>query len=337
MHTMSDYDAMQKRRNFVVGLFVVIALFSFGWMVFRFSDLPAIVTKLNSFDVYVQFTAAPGVQKDTPVRFCGYQIGRVTYVEPPRIMAEITRMPPPRWYHQTKVTLSIDKQYETIPAASQVKLMTRGLGSSFIEIKAPLPELNKPVTEFFKQGYTLQGSSGITSEFFPEEIQKKLEYLVDDLRSFVGNTNNIVSDPDNQRHVKTTLSHIAGASKELNKTLLHAQGIIEKGSETLAEYKTLAITGTTTLEHTDQQVERLALALVNTSEELTKVGSEMRLMVSRINAGEGTLGNFLHNASFYENMLVTTEQLQVLINQLTAVVEAIGEKGISRVWKKGTK
>jgi hypothetical protein len=33
---------------------------------------------MRSFEIYVQFPPAPGVEKDTPVRFFGYQIGRVT-------------------------------------------------------------------------------------------------------------------------------------------------------------------------------------------------------------------------------------------------------------------
>lgn len=57
---MSDYDTIQKRRNLVVGLFVIIGLFSFGWLIFKFGDLPRFATQWKSFNVTVQFRSAAG-------------------------------------------------------------------------------------------------------------------------------------------------------------------------------------------------------------------------------------------------------------------------------------
>ena len=141
---MSDYETSERRRNLIVGVFVVGALCALLWLIFQFRDLPGAVTKLNSFPVLVQFPTAPGVQKDTPVQFCGYQIGRVTkvmYPEPRRdlITGQV--------YHQILVVLSIDKKHVNIPSNVEVKLMTRGLGSSYIDLKvdpAYLPPLDEP-------------------------------------------------------------------------------------------------------------------------------------------------------------------------------------------------
>ena len=80
---MSDYETIQRRRNITVGVFVIIAMASLVWLIYRFGDLPAAVSKLSGFQVVVYFPTAQGVQKDTPVRFCGYQIGRVVEVKPP--------------------------------------------------------------------------------------------------------------------------------------------------------------------------------------------------------------------------------------------------------------
>ena len=334
---MNDYDTIQKKRNLVVGLFIIIGLFAFGWLVFKFKDLPALITRINSFEIFVQLPSASGVQKDTPVQFCGYQIGRVTHVESPKIINEITSSKTPRRYYQIKVTLSIDQQYQSIPITSRVKLMARGLGSSFIEITAPYPNSSDENTEFFKQGSCVQGSTGTVNNFLPEQTLQKLEQLVDTLRIFVNNANEIVADKQNKNNVKSILANSAETIKTLNNTLIHAQNIIKQGSDTLAQYKILAHTGNTTLSHADQQIEKLTKAMINTSEELTKVGSQMRIMLGNINSGKGTIGSLIQDGRFYENMLITTEQLNVLIKQLTEVFNAISEKGLSRVWKKGTK
>ena len=82
---MSDYETTQRKRNITVGIFVLIAVCAFVWLIFKFGDLPTAVSRFRSFQVFVQFPTAPGVQKDTPVRFCGYQIGRVTDVMAPQI------------------------------------------------------------------------------------------------------------------------------------------------------------------------------------------------------------------------------------------------------------
>ncbi|MHC4326352.1 MAG: MlaD family protein [Planctomycetota bacterium] len=194
---MSDYETTQRRHNVVVGLFVILGISALVWLIFKFGDLPGIVTKLDSFEVFVQFPTAPGVQKDTPVRFCGYQIGRVTTVMAPEVREDMVSG---LEYYQTVVILSIDKRYVTIPSGVEVKMMTRGLGSSYIELKqlpgVPVVPLdpNRPETKFLVDKIWLQGSTGMTSEFFPEESQKKLDGLIEGLGALIANANDIMGD-----------------------------------------------------------------------------------------------------------------------------------------------
>ena len=86
---MNDYEAMQRRRSFIVGVFVIIAGIAFFSLIYKFGDLPGIVSEIRSFVVNIQFPSAPGVQKDTPVRFCGYQIGRVWSVQEPMVRKDL--------------------------------------------------------------------------------------------------------------------------------------------------------------------------------------------------------------------------------------------------------
>ena len=80
---MTDYNTMQRRRNLVVGGFVLVAFCAFVWMLMMFKNLPVVVSKLGSFELLLNFPSAPGIQRDTPVQYCGYQIGRVLNVSPP--------------------------------------------------------------------------------------------------------------------------------------------------------------------------------------------------------------------------------------------------------------
>jgi phospholipid/cholesterol/gamma-HCH transport system substrate-binding protein len=289
---VSDYETAQRRRNIVVGVFVVVAICAIVWLIFMFNDFPTVVSKLSSFQVFVQFPTAPGVVKDTPVRFCGYPIGRVTKIMPPEIRTDLNTG---LKYHQTVVILSINKKYVNIPSNVEVKLMTRGLGSSYIELSVdptrPLTpqDPNKPETKYLINMMKLQGSSGMTSEFFPQESQKKLDELVKGLTAFINNANEIFGDKANKENIKTTLANLADATEELKKFL--ASG-------------------------------------VGTSEEINKTAAELRAVLEKINSGQGTAGSFINDARLYENLLENTQEMEVLLQDLKKLVNEYRKQGV---------
>jgi len=333
---VSDYEASQKRRDVVVGIFVVLGLAALGWMIFKFGDLPTAVSRMKSFQVLVQFPTAPGVQKDTPVRFCGYQIGRVTSVMAPRVMQDMNTK---RDYHQTKVVLSIDKAFTDIPSNVQAKLMTRGLGSSYIELKVdpeqlPAPPLdpNRPETAFLVDGMALQGSTGLTSEFFPEESQKKLNSLVEGIGAFIGNANDIIGDPNNKANVKATLANMSEATANIAVAMDKATEVMENAEKTLDEFKTLATTGTTTLQNADAKAERLVASVASASGELSRAISQLRLAIEKVNQGQGTAGRLINDARLYEKLLESTEQLNVLMTDFKDLVDKVSEKGLRSIY-----
>jgi phospholipid/cholesterol/gamma-HCH transport system substrate-binding protein len=289
---VSDYETAQRRRNIIVGVFVVVAICAIIWLIFMFNDFPTAVSKFRSFQIFVQFPTASGVLKDTPVNFCGYPIGRVTKVMPPQIRTDLNTGLD---YHQTMVILSINKKYVNIPSSVEVKLMTRGLGSSYIELSVdptlPLTprDPNRPETKFLVDKMLLQGSTGMTSEFFPQESQKKLDELAKGLTAFVNNANEIFGDAANKENIKTTLANLSVATKELQEFLA---------------------------------------AGVETSEEVSKTAAEMRLILEKINSGQGTTGKLINDARLYEKLLENTEEIEVLLKDLKEMVAEYRKKGI---------
>jgi phospholipid/cholesterol/gamma-HCH transport system substrate-binding protein len=333
---VSDYEAAQRRRDVVVGIFVVLGLGALGWMVFKFGDLPTAVTRMRSFDVYAQFPTAPGVMKDTPIRFCGYQIGRVTAVQPPRVREDLNTH---QKYHQTLCVLSINDRYTDIPCNVQVKLMTRGLGSSYLELKvdpsnlpAPPRDPNDQSSCFLKRGMLLQGSTGMTSEFFPEESQEKLTRLVEDIRTFVGNANNIIGDPGNQQNLKATLANVSRTSEAFPDVVDGAIAVMKDGQKTLENFRQLASTGDATLRNTDARVQQLIASMVATSDEIGKSVAQLRVAVEKVNSGEGSAGRLVNDGRLYENLLESTTQLNILLKDLKALVDKISEKGLRSIY-----
>jgi len=296
---VSDYETTQRRRNVTVGIFVIGAVFALVWLIFKFGDLPTAISKIGSFQVRVQFPTAQGVQRDTPVRLSGYQVGRVTQVEPPKVLKDLKTG---QFYHQTMVVLSIDRKYDDIPSNVEVKLMTRGLGSSYIEllIDPTLPltpsDPNKPETAFLDDQMLLQGSTGMTSEFFPAESQKKLDELVDQLGTLINNANAVIGDEDNRRNIKTTLANLSDTSKQ--------------AAQVLKEFQAFSVSA------------------VNTSEQLSKTVAELRVILEKVNNGQGTAARLVNDGRLYESMVENTQQLQVLLEELNLFIAKSRDKGL---------
>ena len=337
---MSDYETIQRRRNIIVGVFVVAGMCALGWLVFKFGDMPGLVSRMGSYNVFVQFAKAPGVQRDTPVQFCGYQIGRVTTIQRPMPMEDLKTR---EFYHQTLVVLSIDDSYTDIPADVNAVLLTRGFGSSYIELQLAHYDVHEPNRSFLGQNSKLQGSTGVTSEFFPEETQKELRLLVADMRTFINHANDILGNPNNKANFNKTMANLADVSKQAGERLRDAGGTLRDVNETLnvinkaiiedvrpaiAHFRKLMNTGSDVLTSADAKAERLVVALVDASGELGKTLSELRAILEKVNNGEGSAGRFVNDGKFYEALLENAEQVELLLKEIKAFVSRTREKGL---------
>ena len=293
----------------VVGIFVIVAVVAFFWMIFKFGDLPVFVSEIRSYEIKIQFPSAPGVQKDTPVRFCGYQVGTVTDVVPPAILKDLNTG---RWYYQALVMVSIDNKFKNIPESAEAKLMTRGLGSSYIELRVPPLDINE--SKYLVKGSVLQGSTGVSSEFFPEGTQKKLEEVIAGISAFVKNSNDIVGDANNKANIKIALANLADAAKEAN--------------DAIHQIKEAADAGRTMLQNVDARTAQLTTSLVATSDKLGVAMTSLDSVLVKINEGQGTAGKLVNDGRLYEQLLEDSKQLHLVLQDLKSFVAESKEKGI---------
>jgi phospholipid/cholesterol/gamma-HCH transport system substrate-binding protein len=307
---VNDYEAMQRRRSFIVGVFVIIAVAAFFWLIFKFGDLPGIISEVRSFEVNIQFPTAPGVQKDTPVRFCGYQVGRVSQVQEPSVRKDLDTG---QYYFQVLVVASIDNQYyNKIPNIAEARLMSRGLGSSYIELRVPKTEISGG--KFLTEGTLLQGTSGMSSEFFPEETQRKLDEILKGISKLVENTNEVIGSAENKANIKDALANIAAASKQAADMMKQIQDAAEATK--------------TTFQNTDVRIESLTKSLVAASDRLSEVMKHVDGIVEKIDRGEGTAGKLINDGRLYEQLLEDSRQLDLVLQELKTFVEQSKEKGL---------
>jgi phospholipid/cholesterol/gamma-HCH transport system substrate-binding protein len=294
----------------VVGIFVVVAVIAFFWMIFKFGDLPVLVSEIKSYEINIQFPSAPGVQRDTPVRFCGYQIGTVTRVKPPDVLQDLNTK---KSYYQTKVTVSIDNHFKDIPDIVEAKLMTRGLGSSYIELR--VPPVNTLEGKVLVEGSLLQGSSGVSSEIFPERTQAKIEEMITGITEFVKNSNDIVGDANNKESIKTALARLAETCKEAN--------------DAVHQINEAAAAGKTMLQNADARTAQLTTSIVATSDKLGNAMTNLDSVLAKINEGQGTVGKLVNDGRLYEQLLEDSKQLHLVLLDMKTFVNESTEKGIS--------
>ncbi len=299
---MVDYNTLQRRRNMIVGGFVIIAFCAFLWMIFIFGELPVVVSKLRSFEILVNFPMAPGVQKNTPVQYCGYQIGKVTAVSPPYIYKDVEN----RTYHQVKVSLAIENKYADIPSSVDVVIMKRSMGSSYIELQLdpdrPLEAIDpsRPETAFLTDQLVLEGTTSSASEFFPKEVQEKIESLVTSISILSENLNDIIGDDENKVNIKAMLANVAKATEQAQKTLISIEKFSDKG----------------------------AVAVEDVSEQLADALFEIKEVAYKINNGDGTVSRLINDGQLYEDLLDSSEELKLALEQLKIMAAEMNEKGI---------
>jgi phospholipid/cholesterol/gamma-HCH transport system substrate-binding protein len=284
---MSDYDYLQNKRNMIVGAFVVVGVLVFIYMVFLFGELPVAVTKITSYSVKVRFPFAPGVQENTPVQYCGYQIGRVTYVAPPMPYQDKDG----RFIHQVTVEMAISRNYPSIPANVKVKLSRRGMGSSYIELST-LPmtseEFSALEPKFLRQGMILQGESGSANELLSQELQDKVDMFFTKVTILADNLNTVIGDVNNQQNFKKSLANLSKATEESVTTLQEIREFSQTGKEKLA----------------------------SVSEEMGETLIELRRMLNKINSGEGTVGKLIYDDKLYENLVDSSEELKAALEKM---------------------
>jgi phospholipid/cholesterol/gamma-HCH transport system substrate-binding protein len=204
------------------------------------------------------------------------------------------------------VIISIDNKFKEIPDSVEARLMTRGLGSSYIDMRIPPVEV--PKGKVLVEGSLLQGSTGVSSEFFPEETQKKLEEVITGISEFVKNSNDIVGDANNKANLRAALANLADATRQI---------------------KEAADAGRTMLQNADARTAQLTTSLVTTSDKLGEAMANLDSVLAKINEGQGTAGKLVNDGRLYEQLLDDSKQLHLVLEDMKIFVTESTEKGLS--------
>jgi phospholipid/cholesterol/gamma-HCH transport system substrate-binding protein len=138
-----------------------------------------------------------------------------------------------------------------------------------------------------------------------------------------------VGDQDNQISIKAALANVKDATSQ--------------AKETLASIRKFSDTGTVAVEDTSKNVSTTLASIRNLSDKGTVVVEEiamdlgnslkeLQIVLQRAKEGDGTAARLLNDGRLYENLLDSSRELELALEQLKFLAADAREKGIKLKW-----
>lgn len=175
----------------------------------------------------------------------------------------------------------------------------------------------------FDNNKTIQSGDTLRSEIKPsftdlinrqiEPLQIKIESMLTSADSlFVGVSN--VLDSDTQANLKNTLKNLSVTMENLNNASLAAHNILAQNQEQLnATFVNIKDTSENLKSITDS----ISSAEISRSiNQFSKTVAGLNIIVSAIDAGEGTAGKLIRDEALYDNLRAATKELELLMRDL---------------------
>ena len=289
-----------------IGIFVTFVFISGIWGLFYLRGLDLFSKETKYYIVYENIQ---GLVSSNPVQIKGLKVGQVS---------NITFTD--GQYNNIVVEIIIKHGYK-IPKGSIGKIYSADLmGSKSIEI------ITGKSLEYMKDGDTLQSDiekslqEQVRLEVLP--IKKKAESLMSSMDSIFSGIE-YVFNKKTQENIMTSISNIKKTFENLEYTTRRFDTIISSGNITSIIKNVDAIT--TTIKLQNKNIAKTIANISTISDTLVKMNVSRTLLsanhsllmfdsiVTRINQGEGTIGQLIKNETLYNDMKTVTKSLDSLL------------------------
>lgn len=278
----------QNRREFQVGIFVILGFASILMALFLLTD-PS--TFRGRYIANTLVENAGGIRKGDPIQMKGVNIGRVHAFNlvPEGVM----------------IALEMEGEWE-VPADSRTRLVSSGiLGGRTVEV---VPGTSSALLE---TGGLLMGETSPGLFDLPPDLGKNAEDVLERIQS-------LLSAP--------TIEDIQGSAHELRGLLSDLSGFAEAQGEEVARLTESLNRSAAGLEEATTSGPEFASAVARadsalatvqeTSQSLLRVSSSLETILLRIESGEGTLGQLSTDRTLYDNFTQAAESIRALVEDI---------------------
>jgi phospholipid/cholesterol/gamma-HCH transport system substrate-binding protein len=288
---------LKRSKEIKAALFVLLGIFLF-LIGFNFLNGTSLFKSENT--LYAVYDQVEGLQSGTKVTVNGLTIGKVSSIN---FLPKTDKI-------LVSFTVRNDLQFSKNSVA---ELYEAGLiGGKSIAI---IPVYDQET--FLASGDTLQSriKPGLTdvvgSEIAP--LQKKLDTVLSDADTLIGALNTILDDQAQSglneafANLSTTVTNLNTISSDLSNILSSQGKNINTTLENLAE----------TSDNLNQITDSLSRAnLKGVITKFESTATNLNLVLSSINRGEGSLGKLIKGDALYNNLEASTKEVELLIKDL---------------------
>ncbi len=301
---------MERKKAIIVGFVGVLTIFLFIWGM-SFLKGKNIFKKGKNF--YAVFEQVGGLDIGSPVTFKGYRVGQVKQVS---FNDEIGT--------KLIITFSIDKDIK-IPVGSIVEIYSSDLlGTKGLRVVPAVSD------DFYTPGDTIVSKIQVSMldelAMQIDPLKQKTEKLMVSLDSIIEVLNNILID--NENSITSSLTSISRIAKNfemmsaaLNKLVSDPEGKVQiiisdlQSITSMLKEKEPALNNA--INNFSDISDSLAAAnLVKTVAQTNYVLENLNSITTKINSGEGSLGQLLNNDTLYYNIEDLSKNLNLLIEDI---------------------
>lgn len=294
--------ALKKLSNEVKVAITVVAALIVAFFGFRFmNDIPIF---RQSQQVVTYFDKVDGLSAGSYIYVNGVRVGSVNSID----LVETDSV---------KVTMNFNLDME-IPKNSVVRLESTGL----LDDKAIMLQRGDS-PEMVEYGDTIRGVySGGMMETLANEGQKlsgDISQSFEKLNTLLEKFNTVVSDENKARiddvlaELKTTTSEISGLMQEKRGEL---ESSIDHANRFFANLDTVSTNNKTRIDSVVVGLDKSLKQLETMSAELEETGARLNDILTKVNNGDGTLGQLVNNPSLYHNLDSLSAEMQLLIKNI---------------------
>lgn len=321
------------RRNVLVGITVLGALITLGWMILKFSPGTMQMFSSPRMEARIVVDRADGLANGSPIWFRGVTVGQVT---------SVTLQPDMK---QIFIAVSLNTSIE-LPANIRALIKSQGLigGSSRIDLEMTGPEregklqAGQVITDAKYVGLDilppeftdLANELRLTSKQFREsQVVAHLDEQVQKIGKLIDSMQELVADPELREDLKASVVNM----KDVTEKARNIGTNLEKFSSNLEKLSSDASATITqaqgTIRKTEGHIDELAKLTSDRIQQVSVLLDRMQSIAAKVDEGKGTAGLIVNDPKLYESLVDTTRELNLTISDLKRLVQQWEEEGMS--------
>ena len=312
------------RRNLLVGITVLGALVTLGWMILKFGDRPARFFATPSMPVSFFTDRADGLGEGSNITYRGVIVGKVNVVRRTEdgkevvIDAQLDRAPPLPANLIGEITM-----VSALGGTSTMVLQITGpqpagqlqpdatLKAHFVGLQFLPPEFGDLAREL----------RATAQQFRESQVVLHLDEQVKKAGDVLDSANKLIGDPKLREDVKTAMSNIRQASETINRIGGKLDKLSDDASATMGDVRT-------TVNKVGGDVDGLSKQMSDRLQQISQTLDHFQSIAAKIDNGQGTAGQLVNDPKLYQALVDSSRELNATIVDLKRLVEQWEQEGL---------